>query len=417
MRWLPYILASIILTLIVIFTFGFIIQKQMESDHQQKMVFFIHALFASTKNSSVEPEKQTIQFIRKYNHLFPYILDIALINTEKGITSQFYDAMDQMIISEHQMSLEEKLLLKAVSAPHGVQKVYSNGTSKIIQTYIPVFEDENKASLIAVVTSDYNFMFRSWLNKLRIFEIVLFCLLAFSVAILMVANFRIQTRQEAIIRTQKDYSQNIQSLFNTIREYKHDMNHHIYALTGLCELKAYDELEKYLKNLAKIHTSFNSLIKINIPALRGYIQTKIAQATENNIEFEYHFEGLDKVYIDLSKATDLVRIVGNIVDNAFDAVKSNAENIRKVTLIGKLDNHSLVFYIYNNGSPIQKELLLRIFERGFSTKKNKENSGIGLSIVKALVSKHKGKIEVQSDTDGTSFAVRLPLSPNEIMET
>lgn len=418
-----YITVPMTMILFAIFAFGLIIHKQIVIDHQQKMFFLVHTLVASIKESSADPAMQAEQFIRKYKNLFPYILDVTFIEHDdagKRITAQPNGTMDQAAVCEnymHQASLEKELLLKASSTPYGVQKIYDSDATKIIKSYIPITLDGNNTSSIAVITSDYDFIFRNWLvAELRIFEIAVFSLFILSFTILAIVNIKNQRRHESILEMQKTYSQNIQSLFNAIKEYRHDMNHHIYALTGLCELKAYDELEKYLKNLARIHISFNNLIKINIPALRGYIQAKITQATENNIEFEYHFEGLDKIHIDLSKATDLVRIVGNIVDNAFDAVKSNADNHRKVTLIGKLDNHSLVFYIHNNGSPIPKEHLPYIFEQGFTTKKNTGNSGMGLAIVKSLVSKYKGTIEVQSDANGTDFSVRIPLSLNEIMK-
>ncbi|WP_161937257.1 ATP-binding protein [Tepidibacillus decaturensis] len=50
-----------------------------------------------------------------------------------------------------------------------------------------------------------------------------------------------------------------------------------------------------------------------------------------------------------------------------------------------------------------------LFEEGYTTKKEKENSGFGLSIVKSIVQKYKGTIRVESSKNLTTFIIELPL--------
>jgi len=70
-------------------------------------------------------------------------------------------------------------------------------------------------------------------------------------------------------------------------------------------------------------------------------------------------------------------------------------------------NHRII--ISNNGPAIPKELLSKIFDPFFTTKKLGQGSGIGLDIVKKIIEKHSGKINVESDEKETAFEITIPL--------
>jgi signal transduction histidine kinase len=60
---------------------------------------------------------------------------------------------------------------------------------------------------------------------------------------------------------------------------------------------------------------------------------------------------------------------------------------------------------------MSKAVLSRIYEPFFTTKAQGEGSGIGLDIVKKIIDKHMGSIEVESEPGkGTSFIVSLPIN-------
>ena len=67
--------------------------------------------------------------------------------------------------------------------------------------------------------------------------------------------------------------------------------------------------------------------------------------------------------------------------------------------------------IQDNGQGIPEGILGKIFTPFFTTKKAGEGSGLGLDIVKRIVDKHKGRIEVASTVGkGTTFSVFIPVA-------
>ncbi len=140
-------------------------------------------------------------------------------------------------------------------------------------------------------------------------------------------------------------------------------------------------------------------------------------AHEKNIRFEYtcklreHWAKYD--------ADKLEKIVVNLLSNAF---KYTPEN-EKVELTAQIDrpNDKLEIWVSDSGPGIPKDMQQNIFDRFYRLKNEKfsriPGSGIGLSLVKELVTLCQGTIEVISDgIHGTCFYVTLPLLPAEKLE-
>ena len=71
----------------------------------------------------------------------------------------------------------------------------------------------------------------------------------------------------------------------------------------------------------------------------------------------------------------------------------------------------IIVQITDSGCGIPKKIQDRIFEPFFTTKPSGEGSGLGLDIVKKIVDKHQGNIEVESRPGKTIFSVWLPILP------
>lgn len=106
----------------------------------------------------------------------------------------------------------------------------------------------------------------------------------------------------------------------------------------------------------------------------------------------------------------LGQIVLNLVTNAAQAVEAGGTRPRQVTVGIDLDGATAVLRFDDTGPGIAAADLERIFEPRFTTRP--DGAGLGLSIVRELVERAGGSIQVQSaPNSGTTFEVRLPSAP------
>jgi len=103
---------------------------------------------------------------------------------------------------------------------------------------------------------------------------------------------------------------------------------------------------------------------------------------------------------------ELNQVWGNLVDNALDAVAEGG----RVSVIGRVENGKVVVRVTDNGSGIPAEVKSRIFDPFFTTKPVGKGTGLGLDIVRRLVDRNDGLIEVDSEPGRTEFRVTLPLA-------
>ena len=102
-------------------------------------------------------------------------------------------------------------------------------------------------------------------------------------------------------------------------------------------------------------------------------------------------------------------IVIDIIDNAYQHGGENTKVDIELS-ISRTDPNFIRILISDNGNGISPGNSVKIFQHFFSTRKGVENSGLGLSIVSALLRRHNGRIALLPSETGAHFQIDIPLA-------
>lgn len=226
----------------------------------------------------------------------------------------------------------------------------------------------------------------------------------------------------AILHDREEYTKLMEDLAGTrylvdsMRANNHDFTNKLHVIMGLIQMEMYDEAVSYIENISMVQRETVSKIMsvVDEPSIAALLIGKSARASELNIKFILNEESRYSKN-DLPLPAELgVTVIGNLIDNAFDAM--NIRDIKKqkelrLGIYSKKDK--LLITVEDTGVGISKKNLDRIFENGFSTKG--EGRGCGLYRVKELLDAAGGTITAESQENvGTSFTVSITGIPKKI---
>lgn len=185
-------------------------------------------------------------------------------------------------------------------------------------------------------------------------------------------------------------------------------------ILGLVRLECYDQLAAYINQIAFDHQTEVDFVsrRIKDPVIAGFILSKLSLAREKSIPMQLTENSCLPGPKQTDMSHELVTIIGNLVENAFDALAQAA--LREVTLHIFYEAEKLTISVSDTGPGISGELAATLFERGVSTKA--VNRGIGLSLVKRSVERLNGTVTYTSNTaQGTVFTVTVPYESKVIL--
>ena len=211
----------------------------------------------------------------------------------------------------------------------------------------------------------------------------------------------------------------------------HEINNPLYVLFAtaealadeedIAECRAYgDEILKQAKN---IRETVKNLSLYTQPGTRHDLQrvdiaTSVADAvhlarrTLHGNEIEFNISTIPALEI-LAKTEEIQQVLFNIVRNAIQAIDGKGR-----VEISTLDDGDWVSVnIQDNGSGISHEHLKRVFDPFFTTKGPDQGEGLGLYIVRQIVTRYQGTIDADNAAcGGTRFVIRFPIAAREITE-
>jgi two-component system CitB family sensor kinase len=218
-----------------------------------------------------------------------------------------------------------------------------------------------------------------------------------------IATFRDQTELAELARE----LQGARTSAETLRAQAHEFANKLHTIAGMLELGWHDEAVAYITRATRQQQEWIDELpgRIADPALAALLIGKASVASERGITFALSPESQLGAHDGLADV--LATIVGNLVENAFDAVEGQPR--REVTLQVRDRDGNIHLEVRDSGPGVPPALAARIFESGYSTKSTSGGQrGIGLALVKRLVTQHAGEVSVRND-GGAVFTVRLPL--------
>ena len=186
---------------------------------------------------------------------------------------------------------------------------------------------------------------------------------------------------------------------NELKKIKHDYGSQISYINGLYIMQQYDRLGEMLKKIISGNAEVSS--SVEYITNRDSIICSVVESLDLKDIHVVVDEEFDSNLIDISEY-ELHKIVSNILSNAATALDGNGLIVIKTYKIF----NNIYLSIKNNGPQIDPSIIDKIFNTGFTTKSNKDEShGYGLHIVKEIVENNNGKIYVTSNEEYTEFKV------------
>lgn len=211
---------------------------------------------------------------------------------------------------------------------------------------------------------------------------------------------RTRRRERTISELQLSNGQ-MDALNLKLRAQRHDFLNHLQVVYSLLEMGESNEAADYLETIYNQLKSVSKVLRTRVTAFNALLQVKNAACEEKGIALEMDIRStLDGLTV---PAWGLCCIIGNLMDNAMDAVGGMRDG--RIWLNVREDLHNFYFTVRNNGAPVPEELRQSIFEPGVSTKG--EGRGMGLSIVRQTLAEFGGTIALE-DGGETAFTVTVP---------
>ncbi|GGW69440.1 histidine kinase [Streptomyces lucensis JCM 4490] len=198
-------------------------------------------------------------------------------------------------------------------------------------------------------------------------------------------------------------------LIDALRAQDHEHANRMHTLLGLLELEMYDDAVEFVGEVVGDHrvTAEQVTEKVRDPLLAALLVGKATVAAERAVALWVS----ERTWLPdrLVDPRGLVTIVGNLVDNALDAVAGTPHARVEVELSAR--GRTVLLRVRDTGPGVPADQRELVFTEGWSTKRPPAHGkrGIGLSLVRRLAERQGGSAVVgAADGGGAEFTVVLP---------
>jgi sensor histidine kinase regulating citrate/malate metabolism len=200
----------------------------------------------------------------------------------------------------------------------------------------------------------------------------------------------------------------VRDLSDSLRAQNHESANRLHTMVSLIELGRVDEAVDFATEELQVAQLLTDRVvgAVGDPVVEALLLGKSAEAAERGIELMVEGDLPDS---DLG-ARDLVTVLGNLVDNAFDALAGTAATgVRRVRVGLGGDDAAVVVSVEDSGPGLDDDAVAHALERGWSTKGSGDGGrGVGLALVAQVARRRGGDVEIGvSELGGARFTVTL----------
>lgn len=203
----------------------------------------------------------------------------------------------------------------------------------------------------------------------------------------------------------------VREFVHALRAQNHEHMNKIHTAAGLIQLGKQQEALNYLFEIAEQQEEITRFLQHNFndDGVAGLLLGKISRGKELGIELRMDPNSRLQRFPELLDRHDFVLLLGNLIENAFDALAAMEAEHKEVYVSIEQNDELLSIAVEDNGCGMSKETMDRMLERGYSTKDG-ENRGMGLYLLNDIVTKGSGKLTCESSIGlGTSMEIIFPM--------
>lgn len=254
-----------------------------------------------------------------------------------------------------------------------------------------------------------------YIDKLPIFITLLSIVSIFTYFFISIYSLTRTTKLEIANQDLEEsqlYNKSLRILHDNIRAFKHDFNNIVQAIGGYIATEDLDGLKQYYSQLLDDCQRVNNLTLlspdvINNPAIYSLLTSKYHRAEELGIKINL------EIFMDLAtihmKIYEFTRILGILLDNAIESASQCDEKVIYIELRKDSKRNKQLIIIKNTYSNQELDMS-KLFEKGYSTKPDKENHGLGLWEVNQILRKNNNLVELVTNRYDGLFVQQLEIT-------
>ncbi|MBO0866381.1 MAG: sensor histidine kinase, partial [Mycobacterium sp.] len=173
---------------------------------------------------------------------------------------------------------------------------------------------------------------------------------------------------------------------DTLRAQAHEFRNRLHTISGLIELGEHDELQRFVDRISQHREQWHAEVAVRVrdPATAALLIAKASLAAERGVGLRLH-EGSYLAEIDEELSADLGTVVGNLIDNALDALEGAPKSTQRWIEVDLRCTDEITAVVRDSGPGVAPEIVEEVFRHGFTTKAARGGErGLGLALTRQI---------------------------------